>query len=421
VTAPRTDASAAPRVGYQGAPGAYSETAAGAVCPAAEPSSYGDFASLLAALAAGDVEWAVLPVENTTAGAIGPALDALASTPSAHVVGEVVVPVRHCLLAIPGATLEGIRRVRSHPAALAQCGAFLRAHPEIDAEVAWDTAGSAKDVAETGDPTVAAIASREAGARYGLEPLLDHGVADDAENATRFWLLSRHPAPPPRGAGARTALLVPVADAPGALRPVLSAVEDDAVDLRRIESRPAGPPWRHYLLLELAHRTGAAEPLLVLARVRAVAPAARVVGTWRAAERPEAEPTPPAATEAAPAPPAVWAVRGATTTQADEKVAVREAVRELLGEVMRRNGLRPADLVSVFFTATTDLTSEFPAIAARELGWTDVPLLCASEIAVPGALPRCLRVMLHVHGPPPATGARHVYLRDAAALRPDLT
>ncbi|HEX6536151.1 MAG TPA: chorismate mutase [Gemmatimonadaceae bacterium] len=116
----------------------------------------------------------------------------------------------------------------------------------------------------------------------------------------------------------------------------------------------------------------------------------------------------------------VRAVRGATTVERDEAALVREATRELLGQIVRRNALAPDDVVSVIFTVTPDLTSEFPARAARELGWVDVPLLCTMEIPVPGAVPRCIRVLLHVETDSARGAIRHVYLRDARELRPDL-
>ena len=116
----------------------------------------------------------------------------------------------------------------------------------------------------------------------------------------------------------------------------------------------------------------------------------------------------------------VRAVRGATTVPADEPSLVRSATRELLVEIVERNGIADEDLISAFFTVTADLTSEFPAIAARELGWTDVPLLCALEIPVRDALPRCIRVLLHVASDRRRSDIAHVYLGPATALRPDL-
>ena len=116
----------------------------------------------------------------------------------------------------------------------------------------------------------------------------------------------------------------------------------------------------------------------------------------------------------------VRAIRGATTVCADEAAAIHEATRELLVEIVARNALADEDLISAVFTVTPDLSSAFPARAARELGWDDVPLLCASEIAVPGALPRCVRVLLHVTTARPRSAIAHVYLRGATVLRPEL-
>lgn len=116
----------------------------------------------------------------------------------------------------------------------------------------------------------------------------------------------------------------------------------------------------------------------------------------------------------------VLAVRGATTTEADDPLQVRDATRELLAELMARNALRAIDVISAIFTVTSDLRSDFPARAARELGWTDVALLCVAEIDVPGSLPRCIRVLLHVESELPREMVSHVYLRGARTLRPDL-
>jgi len=116
----------------------------------------------------------------------------------------------------------------------------------------------------------------------------------------------------------------------------------------------------------------------------------------------------------------VRAIRGATQVDVDDRTVVLEASAELVTAVLERNGLHPDDVISIVFTATPDLTSEFPAYAARQLGLTDVPLLCASEIAVPGAMPRVLRLLAHVETDRPRADVRHVYLRGAAALRTDL-
>jgi chorismate mutase len=119
-------------------------------------------------------------------------------------------------------------------------------------------------------------------------------------------------------------------------------------------------------------------------------------------------------------PVAVRAIRGAVQVDANESVAILEGTSELVTEVMTRNQLTPADVISVVFSATTDLNAEFPALAARKLGFQDVPLLCCTEIAVPGAMPRVVRLMMHVETEAPRSAIQHVYLRGAAALRLDI-
>ena len=117
---------------------------------------------------------------------------------------------------------------------------------------------------------------------------------------------------------------------------------------------------------------------------------------------------------------AVRAVRGATQVDSDDRDVVLAGAGELLSTVLDRNAIAHEDLISVIFTATPDLTSEFPAYAARQLGLTDVPLLCATEIDVPGAMPRVLRLLAHFETDKPRSAIRHVYLHGAAHLRTDL-
>ena len=116
----------------------------------------------------------------------------------------------------------------------------------------------------------------------------------------------------------------------------------------------------------------------------------------------------------------VRAVRGATQVDANDRDAVINGAAELVQAVLARNEIDPVDLISVIFTATPDLTAEFPAYAARAMGITDVPLLCASEIDVAGAMPRVIRLLAHVETDRPRAEVRHVYLHGAAALRTDL-
>ena len=117
---------------------------------------------------------------------------------------------------------------------------------------------------------------------------------------------------------------------------------------------------------------------------------------------------------------AVRAIRGATQVDADDREEILAATRELVTAVMERNHLHHDDVISILFTATPDLVAEFPALAARELGFGDVPLMCATEMNVPHALPRVLRLMAHVDTPRPRAEVQHVYLRGAVALRRDI-
>ena len=116
----------------------------------------------------------------------------------------------------------------------------------------------------------------------------------------------------------------------------------------------------------------------------------------------------------------VRALRGATTVGEDDETQVTERVQELLTELMARNGLVLDDVISAIFTATPDVVSMFPATAARGVGFGTVPLLCASEIPVPGSMPRCIRVLLHVTTERVPADLRHVYLHGAQGLRDDL-
>lgn len=114
-------------------------------------------------------------------------------------------------------------------------------------------------------------------------------------------------------------------------------------------------------------------------------------------------------------------IRGATTVAADQPDLILEATRELLEAILEANiDMRPDDVGSAFFTVTEDLTSTFPAQAARQMGWSMVPMMCAREIPIPGSLPKAIRVLVHWNTETPQSDIKHVYLRDAVKLRPDL-
>ena len=181
----------APKVAFQGAPGAFGEEAVLRWRADAASLPCATFAAALDAVVHGEADAALLPVENRIAGPVAEARAALGARATVlRVVGEVTQPIALCLLALPGATTATLRVVRSHPVALAQCGDFLRAHRDLVAEPWWDTAGAARDVARAGDATLGALASRLAAERWGLA-VLAAGVQDVADNWTRFAVVAR--------------------------------------------------------------------------------------------------------------------------------------------------------------------------------------------------------------------------------------
>lgn len=267
------------RVAFQGEGGAFSEAAIhrcfgeGAV----EPLPCPGFADLADAVTSGRAGFGMLPVENSIAGGVAPSYDELRRG-SLTVVGEVIEPIRLCLMGLPGASVKGLRRVLSHPVALGQCQAMLRRLDGVDAVAVHDTAGAARLVAEAGDAGVAAVASRRAASLYGLDVLLDD-VQDRPDNQTRFFVVARPGTPvlepgdvAPGAPGLRTALLLATAHRPGALADVLVPLAAAGLNLTRIESRPADEPWHYAFFLELDGDAG--EPRAAAA-LRAAADAAR--------------------------------------------------------------------------------------------------------------------------------------------------
>ena len=117
----------------------------------------------------------------------------------------------------------------------------------------------------------------------------------------------------------------------------------------------------------------------------------------------------------------VCGLRGATTVEHNTRESIVEAARELLEDMISRNAIEPSEIASAWFTTTPDLDAEFPAVAARDMGWSNVALMCGHEIDVPGSLPRCLRVLLHVNTERSQAEIQHVYLHEARVLRPDVS
>lgn len=276
-------------VAYQGLAGAYSEAAAAALFPGQELAAQRTFSDVFAALASGGVDAAVVPVENSHAGAVADVYDLLRTHQDARIVAEAIVRVRHCLLAVPGATLDGIRVARSHPQALAQVEDFLTAHA-VTPEVAYDTAGAAMDVAEAKDPAVAAVASRRAAQRYGLVVLAE-GIETSADNFTRFFALARAGEnvtggiPAARRAGpSKTSLVYATKNQPGALTRSLQPFATAGLQLTKIESRPSrAAPWDYVFYLDFEGDPAQTPAREALALMKTCCDWIQVLGTYAAA------------------------------------------------------------------------------------------------------------------------------------------
>jgi len=277
-------------VAYQGLAGAFSEAAAAALFPGASLMPRRTFAEVFAALEAHEVDAAVVPVENTHAGSVADVYDLLRQHTGAKVVAEVIVRVRHCLLAARGARIEDIRVARSHPQALAQVEDFLRRH-KIQPEVAFDTAGAAAEVAELKDPTVAAVASRRAAERYGLD-VLEDSIETSTDNFTRFFAVAaegdqeiadRIPALLRKGP-TKTSLVYKTANLPGALVRSLQPFATAWLQLSKIESRPSrSAPWDYVFYLDFEGDPTAWPAKEALALMRTCCEWIQPLGTYHAA------------------------------------------------------------------------------------------------------------------------------------------
>ncbi|KAI4382273.1 hypothetical protein MLD38_008256 [Melastoma candidum] len=238
-----TDLSPAPmhgskvRVAYQGVPGAYSEAAAGKAFPNCEAIPCDQFEVAFQAVELWIADRAVLPVENSLGGSIHRNYDLLLRH-RLHIVGEVQLPVHHCLLALPGTRPEYLTRVISHPQALAQCEHTLtKLAPQAAREAVDDTAGAAEYIATHNLRDTAAIASARAAELYGLDVLAD-GIQDDSGNVTRFVMLAREPVIPRIDRPFKTSIVFAHDKGTSALFKVLSAFAFRNISLTKIESRP---------------------------------------------------------------------------------------------------------------------------------------------------------------------------------------
>jgi chorismate mutase/prephenate dehydratase len=194
------------------------------------------FAAAISAVQREEADVAVLPIENTTSGAISEVYDLLLES-GLQFVGDVRFRIRHCLLGIQGASISELRRVYCHPQAVAQCSEFLAQLDHCEIVYFSDTALSGQKIRELGDPTIAAIASEEAGRIFGLD-VLKTGIANRDENFTRFVVVAREPAQVPEGVQTKTSIVMAVGNHPGALMDALGIFHEADINLVMLESRP---------------------------------------------------------------------------------------------------------------------------------------------------------------------------------------
>jgi prephenate dehydratase len=281
------------RIAFQGEPGAFSEEAALQLLgPAITPVPRPTFDSAFRAIDDGAADALLAPVENSLAGSVVRVYDLLL-TSKLVIVAETILPIQHRLIACPGATLDSLKSVASHPMALAQCEHFFVAHPQLKRVPAEDTAGSVREVLARGDKTSAAIAGRRAAEHYG-GVILASDIQDDTENFTRFVLLRpAAEASQPATDAHKMSIALRLAHRPGALLASLQPFSKHGVNLQKIESRPIhGRPWEYQFFIDVeADSSSQLESALV--EVRLATSDLRVLGLYPAARNSAATPSVP--------------------------------------------------------------------------------------------------------------------------------
>ena len=273
-------------VAFSGEPGSFAEDAVLRAFGEVPRIGVPGFPAVFEAVTDGAATVGVVPIENVVAGTIRETLDLLL----AHdlvIVGEVVVPVRLWLAALPGQAIEDIERVSSHVQALEQASDFLRSRPWLLVST-YNTAGAGKDIVERGERSSAAVLSPRAAALFGLE-VLASDIASDPENRTRFWLVARSGGfvpEPDRGAGAgsRTTVVFGVRNEPGTLLAALHAFADQGVNLSKLESRPSRErAWEYVFWADLDGAIDDPPTAAALADLRPRTTLVRVLGSYRRA------------------------------------------------------------------------------------------------------------------------------------------
>lgn len=266
-------------VGYQGTNGTFSEIAVMQFFSGRdyEPRNYRNFTDILNDCDNGTLDYALLPVENTTTGVIARTID-LFRNYGIHAVGEIIVPIRENLLVLPGTKIEDIKEVYSHPEALSQCQGFFEEHPYLSGVAFQDTARAAEYVKQCNDPAKAALASRRAGEYYGLESLMK-GVQDSNRNMTRFLCVTEKNEINPDAD--KISLYFAVKHEPGSLYHVLGVLAEKNINMVKLESRPVPDKLFEYCFyLDFSGNLNEPRVKEALAEIRKRCTECRVLGCY---------------------------------------------------------------------------------------------------------------------------------------------
>ena len=272
-------------VAYLGIPGSNSEQAARKYFGNGDEItdiSARSFVDIFDAVESGHANFGVLPLENSLAGTVAQSYELLTRHENIHVVGEIILPIEHALMALPGVRLEDIRYVRSHPQALAQCEIFLKEH-DIESIEWYNTAGSARDLAGEKLTDTAAIASPDVADIFGLN-IIAENIQDIPENYTRFLVLSKQTGERSPEAN-KTSLVFTTRHEPGALVNCLLTISNNGLNLTKIESRPLRhTPWQYCFHIDFEGHIEDHNAQKALDELRQKASMVRVIGSYPAAE-----------------------------------------------------------------------------------------------------------------------------------------
>ena len=276
------------RVAFQGERGAFSEEAAvkllgETITLVPRPT----FDAAFSAIDDGLSDYVLAPIENSLAGSVHRSFDLLVNS-RLNILAEVIIPIAHNLIAVPGASFDDVAVVESHPVALAQCEQFLSAHPKLKRIATEDTAGSVREIVRAGDRARAAIAGRRAAEIYGGVILREH-LEDNSENYTRFLLLSEATDFPEASAegGDKLSLVFQLDHRPRALYHALEPFARRNLNLLKIESRPVhGQPWQYRFYLDLQASRRDSEVAAALGELEKLVVDLRILGSYPAAPRP---------------------------------------------------------------------------------------------------------------------------------------